>query len=245
MSGSMHTESRMQPILGHLAWLAERIEDPVNDGRLQDAALLVFNAAVMLQWRFLAPVSYADTIRDMRSRVEAAEVIDGFVESAEKIVAKAENADSEQDKPLRSRLGAHIRKVLRTLPRLLLVANPKPSRLPELESSPKVRELMDEFLAVHAEQYAGAILQGRLTAAKGGSGPDAAMKEAIAGLIYIHDDARETDMTPGLRRSLAQMAAGFFKTTVEIPPADLPPARRRRLLRLADGLVESAAPTNQ
>jgi hypothetical protein len=221
----------MQPILGHLAWLAERIEDPVNDGRLQDAALLVFNAAVMLQWRFLAPVSYADTI--------------GFVESAEKIVAKAENADSEQDKPLRSRLGAHIRKVLRTLPRLLLVANPKPSRLPELESSPKVRELMDEFLAVHAEQYAGAILQGRLTAAKGGSGPDAAMKEAIAGLIYIHDDARETDMTPGLRRSLAQMAAGFFKTTVEIPPADLPPARRRRLLRLADGLVESAAPTNQ
>jgi hypothetical protein len=117
--------------------------------------------------------------------------------------------------------------------------------MPELESSPNVRELVDEFLAAHAERYADAIQRGRLAAAKGEAGPDAALKEAIAGLIYIHDDAREADMTPGLRRSLARMAAGFFKTAVEQQAEErLPPAQKRRLQRLADGLVESAASAN-
>jgi hypothetical protein len=241
MTGSVYTESRMRPILGHLAWLAERIEDPVNDGRLRDAALLTYNAAVMLQWRFVAPVSTEDTIRDMGLRVEAAEAIDGLVVAAEKIVAKADGADSEQDKVLRSRLKAYIRKVLKTLPRLLLAGNPEPVRVLELETSPNVRELMDEVLAVYAEEYSEAITKGRLIGAKGGSGPDAAMSEAIAGLVYVHDDARETDMAPSLHHSFTQMAAGFFKTAAEIQPDNLPLASRKRLLRLADSLVEDAA----
>jgi len=237
----METESRIQPILAHLAWLAERINDPVNAGRLRDAALLTYNAAVMLQWRFVAPVSSADMVFDETSRREAAEVIDKFVKSAEKITAKAEHADSEQDKVLRAKLVADIRRVLKTLPRLLFAENPEPTRLAELETSPNIRALMDEFLAVHAGEYAGAIEVGRLRAAKELVGPDAALKEAIAGLIYIHDDAREADTTPGLRRSLAQMAAGFFKTAVEIQPDEIPAARRKRLLRLANALVKDAA----
>jgi hypothetical protein len=240
MTGSIYTESRMRPILGHLAWLAERIADPVNDGRLRDAALLVFNAAVMLQWRFIAPVSFEDTIRDLGHRFEAAEVIDGLVVVAEKILAKAEGADSEQDKSLRSRLRAHIRKVLTTLPGLLLFGNPESARVPELESSPNVRELMDEVLAVYAEEYADAISKGRLIGTKEGGGPDAALNEAIAGLVYVQDDAREADIAPSIRHSLAQMAAGFFKTAVEIQPDDLPAAEKKRLLRLADLLVEDA-----
>jgi hypothetical protein len=237
----MEYESRIAPVLGHLAWLAERITDEANTGRAHDAALLTYNAAVMLQWRFVAPVSSADTIFDETNRRKAAEVIDKLVKSAEKIVAKAEGADSEQDIVLRAKLVADIRRVLKKLPGLLSVANPEPTRLRELEASPNIRALMDEFLAVHAEQYAEAILQGRIAGMKGGSGPEAAMNEAIAGLIYAHDDAREADTTPGLRRSLAQMAAGFFKTAVEIQPEDLLPASRKRLLGLADALVEDAA----
>ena len=241
MTGSIYTESRMRPILGHLAWLAERIEDPVNDGRLRDAALLVFNAAVMLQWRFMAPVSIEDTIRDLGHRVEAAEAIDGLVVAAEKIVAKAEGADSEQDKSLRSRLKSHIRKVHSTLPGLLLIGNPESARVPELETSPNVRELMDEVLAVYAEEYADAISKGRLIGAKGGGGPDAALNEAIAGLVYVHDDAREADMAPSLRHSLSRVMAGVFKTAVESQPDGFPAAEKKRLLRLADGLIKEAS----
>ena len=237
----MDYQSRIEPILGHLAWLAERIEDSTNDGRAYDAAVLTYNAAAMLQWYFVAPVSYADTIRDTGHRVEAAEVIDGLVLAAEKIVGKAEGADSEQDKALRSRLRAHIRKVLKTLPELRLVWNTKPIRVPELETSPNVRELMDEVLAVYAEEYAEAILKGRLIGAKGGSGPDAALNEAIAGLVYVHDDAREADMAPSLCHSLSRVMAGVFKTAVENQPDGFPTAEKKRLLRLADGLIKEAS----
>jgi hypothetical protein len=37
------------------------------------------------------------------------------------------------------------------------------------------------------------------------------------------------------------MAAGFFKTAAEIQPEDILPASRKRLLGLANSLVEDAA----
>ncbi len=236
----MDAESKIQPVLGHLAWLADRIDDPVNDGRLKDAALLTFNAAAMLQWRFMLPVSYADTIRDDDLRTEAAESIDGLVASAEKIVAKAEHADSGQDKALREQLTARIRRVLKTLPRLLLGPPPQPVRMSELEVSPNVRQLMDEFLAAHATEHAAAISKGRAIGVKGGSGPDAALNEALAGLIYVYDNARETDTKPSLRHSLTQMATGFFKTAVDMQPDDELPEQNRLMRRLADSLVAEA-----
>lgn len=241
----MDGESKIRPILGHLTWLAERIADPVNNGRLSDAALLTYNAAVMLQWRFVAPVSNADIIQREPDRVGAAEVIDGLVTSVERVVAKAEDAEGDQDTRLRAQLVTSIKKSLRELQRLLILGESIPTRVPDLESSPNVRGLLDEFLAAHAEQHAAAIEEGRLAAVKEEVGPDAALKEAIAGLIYIHDDAREAEMSPKLRRQLTQMAAGFFKTAVE-QQADggLPLVPRRTLIRLAGALVESAASAN-
>ena len=187
----MVSESRVRPILDHLAWLAERIDDSVNAGRAYDAAVLTYNAAVMLQWQYVAPQSYADTITHEATRIEAADLIDRLVQASEKIVAKAERGIGDHDAALRDKLAAEIRKVLRTLPALFHLAGPTPARMPELEKSPNVRELLDEFLSAHAEQYTDAILKGRIAAAKGEVGPDAALKEAIAGLIFMHDRARD------------------------------------------------------
>lgn len=241
----MNSQSKIKPILGHLAWLVDRIADPINDGRLKDAALLSYCAAAMLQWRFVFPVSWSDLIQNADDRREAAEVIDELVTSAEKIVAKADDADEAdqgRDKRLRTKLVTDITRLVQKLQGLLRIGEAVPARMPALEETPNVRELLDEFLAAHAEQHASAIEEGRLAAAKGEVGPAAALKEAIAGLIYIHDDAREADMSPGLRRPLTQMAAGFFKTTVEQQAGErLSPARKQRLLRLADALVEHAA----
>lgn len=241
----MEYESRIAPVLGHLAWLAERIPDPANDGRAHDAALLTYNAATMLQWRFVAPVSHADLISTEWLRTEAAEAIDRLVTSSEKTVVKAAKSARDQDKRLRAQLVTEINKVISVVARALQITPTTPTRMLELESSPNVRELLDEFLAAHAEQYAAAILEGRIAAAKREAGPDAALNEAIAGLIYIYDSARAADMSPGLRRPLTQMAAGFFKTAVEQQAKEsLPAVQKRRLLRLADGLVESAASAN-
>ena len=107
----MDYQSRIEPILGHLAWLAERIEDSTNDGRAYDAAVLTYNAAAMLQWYFVAPVSYADTIRDDRTRAEAAELIDDLVTASRRIVTQAKDATKKEDEALRDRLTKQINKV--------------------------------------------------------------------------------------------------------------------------------------
>jgi len=237
----MESESRLRPILGHLAWLAESVATPANRGRAYDAAVLTYNAAARLQWYFVFPVSDLDTTANPAARDEAAGLIDGLVEAARKAVTSAKD-NATQDERIRSRLSRAIRKVVDKIPYLLLVGNPVPKWLPELQLAPDIAGLMDEFLAAHAEQHAAAILEGRIAAAKGVASPDAALKEAIAGLIYIHDDACEADMSPGLRRPLTQMAAGFFKTALEQQATEgLSPARKQRLLRLADSLVQSAA----
>lgn len=241
----MRYESRIAPVLGHLVWLAERIPDPANDGRAHDAALLTYNAATMLQWRFVAPVSHADLISVESLKTEAAEAIDRLVTSSEKTVVKATKSSRDQDNRLRTQLVTATNKAISVVARALQITPPTPTRMLELESSPNVRELVDEFLAAHAEQYAAAIKEGRLAATKREVGPDTALREAIGGLIYVQDSARAADMSPGLRRPLTQMAAGFFKTAVEQQAKErLPPAQKRRLLRLADGLVESAASAN-
>jgi len=240
----MNGPSRIRPVLCHLKWLAENVDTPANQGRAYDAAVLTYNAATTLQWYFVFPVSDLDTTANPAAHDEAAGLIDGLVKTARKTVTSAKD-DATQDERIRSRLSRAIRKVVDKIPYLLLVGNPVPEWLPELQLAPDIAGLMDEFLAVHAEQHAAALLEGRIAAAKGVAGPHTALKEAIAGLIYIHDDAREADMSPGLRRPLTQMAAGFFKTAVEQQAEEsLPPAQKRRLLQLADGLVESDASAN-
>ena len=243
--GQMDDESQLTPLLGHLAWLADRIDDPVNDGRLKDAALLTYNAAIMLQWRLEFPVSGHDRIRNEDTRRAVAEVVDGLVTLVEWIVAKADDADEDQDKRLRNLLVAEITRSLQSLHGLLLTGESVAARVPALEAAPNVRELLDGFLAAYSGQNADAIEEGRIRAAQREVGPDAAFREAIAGLIYINDHAREADMSPGLRRPLTQISAGFFKTALRQQAEEgLSPARKKRLLRLANSLVQSAASAN-
>lgn len=240
----MKSESRLRPILGHLAWLADRIADPINKERLKDATLLTYNAVAMLQLRFVAPLSRADVVLLESDRKQAAEAIDRLVRFAEKAVKKVSVSKGDYGIPLRDQLVAEVRKLLRKLPRLMRIADPIPARMPELEASPNLRELLDELLAKHAKTYAVAIAKGRHSGAKGGVGPYKAINEAIAELIYVYDDARDADMSPELRRSLTQMATGFFKTAVEIQPKDFPPALRKRLTQRANALITRTTPSN-
>jgi hypothetical protein len=236
----MDYESRIEPILGHLAWLAERIADSANDGRAYDAAVLTYNAAAMLQWYFVAPVSYADTIRDDRTRAEAAELIDDLVTASRRIVTQAKDATKKEDEALRDRLTKQINKVVKNLPRMFLASTPTPERMPELEEFSGIRHLMDEFLEAHKEEYGLAIEKGRVTVSRSDTGPDAALDEAIASLIYVHEPNTATAANPNFRHPLAKMAAGFFKTAVDMPPEEFSGRERKWWRMMADLLVAEA-----
>lgn len=243
----MEHESRIAPVLSHLAWLAERIPDEANDGRAYDAALLTYSAAAMLQWRFLAPMSFSDTIRDPVWRTEAAELIDDLLNTSRRIVARANKGmAAEEDERLRDQLSKKINKVTKDLPRLLLASNPVPERRPEFEEAANLRQLIDEFLAAHRDEYSEAIAKGKTLGTKGGTGPDAALNEALAAVIYSQDAAKSRSMPPELQSGLAKIAAGFFKTAVSMQLEDMPNADKRLLRQCADSIMADAGePTNK
>lgn len=236
----MEYESRISPVLGHLLWLAERIDSKANRGRAHDAAVLTYNAAAMLQWHFMLPASYADTIRDADQRAEAAKLIDDLVTTARKLVTEAEDATRKSDDEIRERLKKLINRTIEKLRRLFLALTPEPKRVPGLEEFSSLRTLMDAFLDVHKENFGPAIAKGRALGSKGGTGPDAALDEAIAGLIYVYEPDTKTTANPKFQRSLAQMAAGFFKTAVDMQPEELSGRERKWWRRMADLLVAEA-----
>lgn len=242
----MHRDSTLAPILGHLAWLAECVASEDNAGRAYDASLLTYNAAAMLQWRFVAPVSYADTIRDAAARADAAKLIDSLVTVSRRLITQArEAAGAKDDVDVRTRLAKEIRRVVKDLPPLLLVPKPAPVQVPELEAAVSIADLVGDFLDAHKTDHADAIARGQAVGRKGGTGQDAAFDEAIATLIIAHDASSTTSMPPELRQGLARIAAGFFKTAVEMQPEDVTPEQIKRWRRLADLLVaETAVTTN-
>lgn len=236
----MEYESRISPVLGHLAWLAERIDSKANRGRAYDAAVLTYNAAAMLQWHFVLPVSYADVIRDAGQRAEAAGLIDSLVTTARKLVTEAKDAPGKTDDEIRERLRKLIDKTIEKLRRLFLALTPEPERVPELEEFSSLRALMDAFLDAHKEDFGPAIAKGRALGSKVGTGPEAALDEAVAGLVYVHEPGTKTTANPKDQRALAQMAAGFFKTAVDIQPDELSGRERKWWRKMADTLVAEA-----
>lgn len=229
----MHSESKLAPVLGHLAWLADRVASEDNAGRAYDASLLTYNAAAMLQWRFVAPVSYADTIMDRGSRMEAARLIDGLVSVSQRLIGQAGSPSKADDRAIRMRLAKEIGKVLRELP-LLLHSTPRvaPMQMPELEQAASIRGLIDEFMAEHGDSE-DAIARGRAKDRKQGAGPEAALCEAIASLIYAHEPARDTAEP----RIFANLAAGFFKAAVFAQSEEMLPQQMQRWRQLAERVV--------
>lgn len=236
--------SRISEILDHLAWLADRINDGSNRGRGYDAALLTYNAAAVLQWCFVASVNSADTIHDAVARAESAQLIDNLVIASRRLAMKAKSsAVPGQDVDIRTRLVKEIGRVLKNLPQLMAAPLPIPIRKDELEAAVSIPALIDEFIAVNKKDHPEAIARGWAVGAKGGTGPEASLNEAIATLICVHGADNEASRTPELRRGLARIAAGFFKTAVGMQPDDISPEQKKRLQRLADSLVASAEET--
>lgn len=237
----MTNAPEIRPILCHLAWLAENVDKPANRGRAYDAALLTYNAAAMLQWRFVFPMTDLDTPANPESRNEAASLIDALVTTARKTVTTAKD-NAAEDERFRRRLSRAIRKVVERLSGLMLVGNPVPEWLPELQSAPDIAGLMDEFLKAHRVAHGPAIAKGKASADTERTGPNAAIHEAIAWLVYAYSPEYTASGRPKERNVVAQMAAGYLKTAVELQSgSDLPATKRRRLQDLSQCLVEQSA----
>ena len=233
--------SDLLPILDHLAWLAECVADEANADRAYDAALLTYNAAVMLEWRFRFPLGEWTLPLDRPEWAEAAKLMDDLSMSSRAIVEKVKTAPKKEADAYRAKLRARIKRVLKRLPDLLSVRTPTPAYMAALNESPNVRMLMGEFLEAHRDEYTDAIAEGKAAGKARDVGPEAALSEAVASLLYVHTSQGMKAQPADLRRSLGQMAVGFLKTAVEDLPDGVSPAQRKRWRRLAKWLASDGA----
>jgi hypothetical protein len=237
----MNVGSAIKPILGHLAWLAKNIDTPANSGRAYDAALLTYNAAAILQWRFVFPVSDLDTSQNGEYRLKIMRLIKALVKTSRELVEDAKDTVGD-DVPLRRRLARAIRTVVSRIPALLPTVSPTPQLMPELQLAPDVVRLLDEFLDAHHDRYREAVARGRAAARTERTGQAAAIQEAVAWLAYSHSSGYATARTREEHGVLAQLAAGYLKTAVEMPlDGDVLAAETRSLRDLAQSLAGQVA----
>ncbi len=237
----MRTDPTVERTLRHLAWLADRISDRENPWPLKDAALLAYNAAAMLQWGLVTTLNGSDVNPVGLTREQCLQAASEFSSGMERIVHTTDNVTPEQSKTLQKQIVARIEKVSTNMWWALCRGSMVPARMPELEKTIEVTELLEGYLAAHAETHKAEIEKGWLRAKKN-DGPDAAMNQALAALIYTNSSACKSALPPDAQKSLQRMAAGFFKIAVDdLTAEDIAPAVKRRLSRRADMFKNAAS----
>lgn len=99
----MPSTSKIKPILGHLAWWESALRDTARPETPYRKALLVFNAATLLEWHVSIPdKASVDEIPNANDRNKSAKTVRGFVSAAHKCVVKTE---SDSGKKAEKRVG--------------------------------------------------------------------------------------------------------------------------------------------
>lgn len=214
----MFEDSKVRPILNHLAWLSKVMPKPINSGRAINAANLTYTAATMLQWRFIAPIAEVDRVLQKPFWQIADTTIANLVTTAEELVREAMQCNEAEDRELRQRLAAEIEKSLKVLAGCFPGPEASPVRSPEIEAPPNVTRLMEEYLQIEGKKHPDATAAGELEAQE--TGPEHIRREAIANLIATAKRCSDPDVGPELALPLTQMAAGFLITASEMQPDD-------------------------
>jgi hypothetical protein len=241
----MKHDSYVAKVLAHFAWLEADLQEH-GDQRRQDAlrsALLTYNAAVMLQWRIVCPLSSADMIQNPREQQAVTVLVRELLDSSRKAVTDLEAAVSKNVAGSLKALRKGIRKALAGLPPLFRLAEPKAARLTQLERNPDIPQLIREYMAEHERELEAT--RTTTAAVLASEGPDAAIREAIAQLIVSTADNGNTMVLsdPEARRASIRMAKGLLKTAVDLKSEDHDSPELRPLKDLADAMLVDTAGT--
>lgn len=177
-------------VLDHLAWLRDQLGANVNTGNAYAGALLTYNAAAALQWHFVLPVGRFDYVTDKTAQGKAARVIDDFVWRTRELFAKAKkfSPKSLAGKSGRTLLGdlrSAIETVLRRLPRLMDLSEPRAMRWHGLLADLDPVAMLREWLATRgpaAKSINAALKKAGLT------GPRSGLPRALAAASVVNDE---------------------------------------------------------
>jgi hypothetical protein len=175
-------DSVVGKLLGHLAWWEHAFRDGTGSETPYRKALLVFNAATLLEWHYTAPgKDPREHFPDAKARDKAGKVIRELIEAAREAVAKTEGVTgATADKPLRKLAEATARAV-RKLAKLYESAA-TPSRCAEFEKPLKPAALISAWLTANAGGETVAPTGGDQGLALGGSGSELVLQTLLPAL---------------------------------------------------------------
>jgi hypothetical protein len=237
----MADKSEIKRVLEHLAWLKEQVGEEVNRDRAYDAALLTYNAAVMLQWHFVMPMSEADQIQNEADRKKAAKLIDDFVKSVRTLVEKSKHArpDTEPMAKCREELLSLFKTLLKRLPKKLGLARVAISRDSSLEPPPRLRALLSRWLEDHSEQLQLEITAGRNLAHEDRDDSRRPFSATVADVVLAIDSPACSRMSSATRDVVRQIAAGTLATEIEMAVGESRAVKSRWWRALARSMCSS------
>ncbi len=236
----MADEFKIKRVLEHLAWLNEQVGEEVNRDRVYDAALLTYNAAVMLQWHFVMPMSEADQIQNEADRKKAAKLIDDFVWGIKRVF---EQAESQRTSPPVEAAGVPrspkklenlVAGILRDLPPLFGLESLKPVRFRDLERTQDYAKLLRDWVSNHPRALT--TDRGPLAASLRKSA-GAGLRGSLAAVFLAQDPAKMKACPPHVRRAFRETLAGFVEFDAGEAAGRSRGTAKKRWLELAKSLA--------
>lgn len=147
---ALSSDSVIEQLLGHLAWWDQSLRDGTGPETPYRKALLIYNAATLLEWHFTAPgKDPREHFLDPKTHDKAGKTIREFIETARECVAKTEGVTgAKAEKPLAKLAGA-IARAVKKLAKLYQSAA-TPCRCDEFEKPLKPAALISDWLAANA-----------------------------------------------------------------------------------------------
>lgn len=137
-------------LLGHLAWWEQALRDGTGTETPYRKALLVYNAATLLEWHFTAPGKEPrEHFQDAKTREKAGKVIRGFIEVARECVTKTEGVTGAKAEKQLAKLAGVTERAVKKLAKLYQ-CSAVPGRCVEFEKPLKPAALISAWLAANA-----------------------------------------------------------------------------------------------
>jgi hypothetical protein len=208
-------ESVIARLLGHLAWWEQALCDGTGSETPYRKALLVYNAATLLEWHFTAPgKDPQEHFRDAKAREKAGKVIRELIEVARECVAKTEGVTGAKAERQLGKLAKAVSQAVKKLAKLYQCAA-MPGRCSEFEKPLKPAALISDWLAANAGGAPEAVGGGR-GAGLVGTGAGVLVLQSLIPALSAEQLFDEGKLTAEGYTAVRQTCAEFLEDAVAI-----------------------------
>lgn len=234
-----NTDSIIAKLLKHLAWWEQALRDGTGSETPYRKALLVYNAATLLEWHFTAPgKDPREHFPDAKAREKAGKVVREFIEAAQECITKTEGVTGAKAEKQLGKLAGAVARAVKKLAKLYQCAA-VPCRCGEFERPIKPAALISAWLAANAggaPEAAG----GGLGAGLAGTGASELVLQSLAPALAAERLFDEGKLTAEGYTAVRQTSAEFLEAAVALAAEEAKGKKaKKHWLQLGKPVVEA------